>query len=108
VVEVDDAVELAALADVVEVVVPVVGVEVVDEFCTLGRATAPPPAGNPLRKVALPTPPVPGEPDGVAFWGRAVETMPIDRRRAKPEARIMAGYICVLARVGARCPDQTA
>jgi hypothetical protein len=43
------------------VVVPAVDAEVVpDEFCTLGNATAPPPAGNPLRKAALPTFPVVG------------------------------------------------
>jgi hypothetical protein len=104
-------VPVVPVVEVVEVVVvvPAVDVEVVpDEFCTLGNATAPPPVGKPLRKVALPTPPVPGEADGVAFWARAIETMPIDRKRAKPGVRIMAGYImrhCPLCR---EIPDQTA
>jgi hypothetical protein len=80
----------------VEVVVPVAGVEVavpgvgvasvVDEFCMVGNAATPPPAGNPLRSVALPTPP----PVGAAVCASAGETRPIDRRKANPELRIMA------------------
>src|SRR6266403_1251190 len=57
------------------VVVAAAGVEVVvAEFCTLGSATAPPPAGNPLCSVALPTVPV----VGVAVCATAVETRAID------------------------------
>jgi hypothetical protein len=86
-----------------EVVVPAAGVGVaVDEFCTLGRATAPPPEGNPLLNVALPTVPV------VAFWARVVATRPIDSRRAKPAMRIMAGYIMRHCPVCREIPDQTA
>lgn len=71
----------------VAVVVPAVGAAVVvDEFWMVGKAAAPPPAGNPLRSVALPTPPVPG----VAVCAIADETRAIDRNRANPELRIMA------------------
>jgi hypothetical protein len=71
----------------VDVVVPAVGVlVVVDEFCMVGKAAAPPPAGNPLRSVALPTPP----PVGAAVCASADETRAIDRKRANPELRIMA------------------
>jgi hypothetical protein len=88
VVPVVEVVEDDVVVPVAEVVVvPAVGVEVVvDEFCTLGNAAAPPPAGNPLRNVALPTPP----PVGAAVCARADETRPIDRKRANPELRIMA------------------
>jgi hypothetical protein len=80
-------VEVVALVDV-DVVVPAAEVEfVVPEFCTLGSATTPPPAGKPLLSVALPTFPV----VGVALCAGAVETRPIDRKRANPELRIMAG-----------------
>ena len=70
-----------------DVVVPAVGVAVVvDEFCMVGKAATPPPAGNPLRSVALPTPPVPV----VAVCAIADETRAIDRKRANPELHIMA------------------
>src|SRR4051812_37930206 len=76
----------AAAADVG---VAAVGFEVVvDEFCTLGKATAPPPDGNPLRNAALPTFPA----VGVAVCARAAETRVIDTRRANPMMCIMAGY----------------
>lgn len=107
------AVEVVALVEfvevVVEVVVPAAGVEVVpEEFCTLGKAIAPPPAGNPLRTTALPTPPVPGEADGVTFWARAGGTRAIDRRRANPAVRIMAGYIMRQRPAWRETADQTA
>jgi hypothetical protein len=89
----DDVVVPATGVDVVvpvvgvDVVVPAVGVlVVVDEFCMVGKAAAPPPAGNPLRSVALPTPP----PVGAAVCASADETRAIDRKRANPELRIMA------------------
>jgi hypothetical protein len=89
VVPVVEVVEDDVVVPVAEVVVvPAVGVEVVvGEFCTLGNATAPPPAGNPLRSVALPTPPL----VGAAVCASADETRPIDRKKANPELRIMAG-----------------
>jgi hypothetical protein len=91
-VEVVDAVGEDVVLPAVEadVVVPTVGFEVVvDEFCTLGKAAAPPPDGNPLRNAALPTFPA----VGVAVCARAAETRAIDRRRANPMMCIMAGYI---------------
>jgi hypothetical protein len=94
----------AAGVEVVVVVVPAAGVVVVDEFCTVGKATAPPPAGNPLRSVALPTPPV----VGVAVCARAVETRPMDSRKANPALRIMAGYIMRQRPPWRERPDQTA
>ena len=100
--------------DGVEVVVPVVGVAVVvpaagvavvvDEFCMVGNAAAPPPAGKPLRSVALPTPPVPG----VAVCAIADETRPIDRKRTNPELRIMAEYIMLYCPAEREMADQTA
>jgi hypothetical protein len=87
VVPVAEVVEDDVVVPVAEVVVvPAVGVEVVvDEFCALGNATAPPPAGNRLRRTALPTPPV-----GAAVCAIADETRASDRNRANPELRIMA------------------
>ena len=79
-------VEVAVVVDV-DVVVVAAGMDVVVEFCTLGSALAPPPVGKPLLSVALPTFPV----VGVALCPRAVETSPIDSRKANPELRIMAG-----------------
>ena len=67
------------------VVVPAAGVDAVPELCTLGSATAPPPAGSPLRSVALPTFPV----VGVALCARAVETSPNHRKKANPQLRII-------------------
>jgi hypothetical protein len=100
-------VEVVALVELVEVVeevvVPVAGVEVaVDEFCMLGSATAPPPVGNPLLRVALPTFPV----VGVALCATAVETRPIDSRKANPKLRIMAGYIMCHCSLCRERPDQ--
>jgi len=89
----------------VVVVVPAAGVEVVvAEFCTLGSATAPPPAGNPLRSVALPTVPV----VAVAVCATAVETKLSDRRRANPALRFMGGYIMRQRPPWRERPDQTA
>jgi hypothetical protein len=89
-VEVVPAAEVEVVPAAEVEVVPAAEVEVVpDEFCTVGKATAPPPAGKPLRSVALPTPPV----VGVAVCARAAETRPMDSRKANPALRIMAGYI---------------
>ena len=89
----------------VDVVVPAVGVAVVvDEFCMVGNAAAPPPAGNPFRSVALPTPP----PVGAAVCASADETRPINRKRANPELRIMAGCIMPQCPAEREMADQTA
>jgi hypothetical protein len=102
----------------VEVVVPVAGVEaavpgvgvasVVDEFCKLGSATAPPPPGNPLRSVALPTAPVVGVAEGAAVCASVDETTPIDRKKANPKLRIMPGYIMRHCAAQREMADQTA
>jgi len=97
-------VPVVKLAEVV-VVVAATGVEPVgDEFGTPGNATAPPPDGNPLRSVALPTFPV----VGVALCATAVETRAIDRRKAKPELRIMVKHIMRQRPERRERPDQTA
>ena len=102
----------------VEVVVPVAGVEaavpgvgvasVVDEFGKLGSATAPPPPGNPLRSVALPTAPVVGVAEGAAVCASVDETTPIDRKKANPKLRIMPGYIMRHCAAQREMADQTA
>jgi hypothetical protein len=102
----------------VEVVVPVAGVEVavpgvgvasvVAEFCTLGNATAPPPAGKPLRRAALPTAPVVGVAEGAVVCANAGETRPIDRKKANAGMRIMAGCIMPYRPARRETADQTA
>ena len=117
VVELVEAVPGAPVATV-KVVVPVAGVEVavpgvgvasvVAEFCTLGNATAPPPAGKPLRRAALPTAPVVGVAEGAVVCASAGETRLIDRKKANAGMRIMAGCMMPYRPARRETADQTA
>jgi hypothetical protein len=91
VVEPGEVVEVVELVAEEVAVVPAIGVEAVaGEFWTLGNATAPPPAGNPLRCAALPTAPLVGVAEGAVLWAAAAAASAIDSSKANPAVRIMA------------------
>ena len=68
------------------------------EVAMLGSATAPPPAGKPLRNEALPTSPPVGVAEGALVCARVVALTPSDSRNAMTAARIMPLYIGRLRR----------
>lgn len=76
-------------AEDVMAVVPGAGVGVTDGLATVGNATAPPEAGNPLRCAALPTSPPVGVAEGAEVCAAAGAASPSKSSKAMVNLRII-------------------